>query len=78
MSPPRHASLWDRLTEAALAYADADTVDDGRDFLRARDRLRKAAIAYGLSTEAGRRAAGRRRVVVSVANQMAFWPRTLL
>lgn len=38
-------STWLLLTEAALAYADADS-DDEVDFRRATDRLRKAALSY--------------------------------
>jgi hypothetical protein len=40
-----YASPWDRLTAAALAYAEADDGDE-EDFSRAQDRLRKAAQAY--------------------------------
>lgn len=80
MNPRVHPNQWDqtcwrRLTDACLRYADAS--DDDKDFLKARDRLRKAAIAYGLSSLAGRRAVAQRRRVV-VVNQMAFWPRSLL
>lgn len=41
----RHASPWERLTEAALVYAEADSVDETA-YRRARDALRKAARAY--------------------------------
>lgn len=41
---PAYESPWERLTAAALAYADAS--DDEEEFARARDRLRKAALAY--------------------------------
>ncbi len=41
---PTYESPWDRLTAAALAYADAS--DDEDEFAKARDRLRKAAVAY--------------------------------
>ncbi|NOJ92031.1 hypothetical protein HMI51_03595 [Corallococcus coralloides] len=40
-----YATPWDRLTAAALAYAEADDGDE-EDFSRAQDRLRKAAQAY--------------------------------
>ncbi|MHA7631645.1 hypothetical protein [Corallococcus sp. M7] len=40
-----YASPWDRLTAAALAYAEAGDGDE-EDFSRAQDRLRKAAQAY--------------------------------
>ena len=36
---------WGRLTEAALAYADAPT-DDDAEFLRRKRQLRRAAKAY--------------------------------
>ncbi|WP_141332898.1 hypothetical protein [Myxococcus sp. AB025B] len=39
-----YSSPWDRLTAAALAYADAG--DDEGEFSKAKDRLRKAAISY--------------------------------
>ncbi|MCY1047561.1 hypothetical protein OV208_40050 [Corallococcus sp. bb12-1] len=40
-----YATPWERLTAAALAYAEAD--DGGEEeFSRAQDRLRKAAQAY--------------------------------
>ena len=42
----QHESRWSLVTEAALHYAEAD---DPRDFARARDRLRKAAVRYGLA-----------------------------
>lgn len=38
----RHQSPWDCLTEAALAYADADPRDDAA-FYRAKQRLKMAA-----------------------------------
>ncbi|WAM23839.1 hypothetical protein [Myxococcus sp. NMCA1] len=41
---PAYESPWERLTAAALAYADAS--DDEEEFAKARDRLRKAALAY--------------------------------
>lgn len=41
----RPVSTWDRLTAAALAYADVG--DSEGDYDRAQDRLRKAAMAYG-------------------------------
>ncbi|WP_148712841.1 hypothetical protein [Corallococcus sp. AB030] len=40
-----YATPWERLTAAALAYAEADDGDE-EDFSRAQDRLRKAAQAY--------------------------------
>lgn len=40
-----HANTWIRLTLAALEYARVPAEDD-RAFMRARDRLRKAAVAY--------------------------------
>ena len=40
-----YATPWDRLTAAALAYAEADDGDE-EGFSRAQDRLRKAAQAY--------------------------------
>ncbi|WP_158625641.1 hypothetical protein [Corallococcus carmarthensis] len=40
-----YATPWDRLTAAALAYAEADDGDE-EEFSRAQDRLRKAAQAY--------------------------------
>lgn len=40
-----YATPWERLTAAALAYAEADDGDE-EDFARAQDRLRKAAQAY--------------------------------
>jgi hypothetical protein len=40
----RHESAWERLTEAAIAYAEADQDDD---FSRAKDRLAQAAKQYG-------------------------------
>lgn len=43
-----YASPWERLTAAALAYADVDDGDEEA-FARARDRLRKAAVAYARS-----------------------------
>jgi hypothetical protein len=45
MGAPRHATSWAQLTEAALEYASASSEDDLA-FLRARDRLRKAAVLY--------------------------------
>jgi hypothetical protein len=39
-----YSSPWDRLTAAALAYADAG--DDEEEFAKAKDRLRKAAQSY--------------------------------
>lgn len=68
-----HDSHWRRLTEAAICYADAS--DDDADFLRARDRLRKAAVAYvtSLGHEIPRRHP--RRVVVLTTAQLGFWPR---
>lgn len=42
---PAYESPWERLTAAALAYADASD-DEEEEFARARDRLRKAALAY--------------------------------
>jgi hypothetical protein len=77
-----HASAWDRLTEAAIAYADADS-ELSRDpqWLRARDRLRKAALAYYVAcrgTSGGYRAIRRRVVARGVVNQLGFWPHSLL
>ncbi|QDE83294.1 hypothetical protein BHS07_17990 [Myxococcus xanthus] len=45
---PAYESPWERLTAAALAYADAS--DDEEEFAKARDRLRKAALAYAGET----------------------------
>lgn len=41
---PTYETPWERLTAASLAYADAG--DDDEAFAKARDRLRKAALAY--------------------------------
>jgi hypothetical protein len=40
---PRKQSPMERLARAAVAYADAETDED---FVRAKERLRAAAIAY--------------------------------
>ncbi|RYZ46977.1 MAG: hypothetical protein EOO72_00680 [Myxococcaceae bacterium] len=40
-----YATPWERLTAAALAYAEVDDGDE-EEFSRAQDRLRKAAQAY--------------------------------
>lgn len=40
-----HESPWARLTEAAIAYAEADDEDDTA-YERARKRLHEAVIAY--------------------------------
>lgn len=40
----RPATTWERITEAALAYANADSMDD-REFRRASDNLRTAVDA---------------------------------
>ncbi|WP_148712851.1 hypothetical protein [Corallococcus sp. AB030] len=40
-----YATPWERLTAAALAYAEANDGDE-EEFSRAQDRLRKAAQAY--------------------------------
>ena len=81
MAPARHATTWERLCEAAIAYADADDADDGGSFMRARDRLRKAALAYSLDTSKGpevRRRMVKRLVVASWrANQLSLWPRAM-
>jgi len=82
MSTPHHTSAWNRLTEAAINYADADS-ELARDpqWLRARDRLRKAALAYYVALRGGGGGyrALRRRVVARVTvNQLGFWPRTLM
>ena len=74
----QHANMMDRLAEAAIAYAEADSEDDGSDFLRKRDRLRKAAMAYALSTSKGPEV--RRRMVkvirrAGLTSQLGFWPR---
>ncbi|RKH93633.1 hypothetical protein [Corallococcus sp. AB038B] len=42
-----YATPWDRLTAAALAYAEAGDGDE-EEFARAQDRLRKAAQGYAL------------------------------
>lgn len=42
---------WERVTECVLRYADAE---DDADFRRARDALRKAAVAYGVAVMAGK------------------------
>ncbi|QDE83188.1 hypothetical protein BHS07_17385 [Myxococcus xanthus] len=47
---PAYESPWERLTAAALAYADAS--DDEEEFAKARDRLRKAAMAYARTAPA--------------------------
>jgi hypothetical protein len=74
MTGPRHATEWERLTEASLKYAEAS--DDDREFMKARDRLRKAAIAYALSTTFAPRVVRRRGIRAAyVAPQLAFWPR---
>lgn len=58
LGPPKRAGCeWDFLTEAALAYADADPLNEER-WRKARDNLRKAAIAYG-SRRRVRRLTGR-------------------
>ena len=76
MSRP-HDSPWEMVTEASLAYADAS--EDPQDFARAKDRLRKAALRYGLAAALGRD----REVVVVVRyrkpkptppGQWALWP----
>ncbi len=69
-----YSSPWERLTAAALAYADADDGDD-ESFARARDRLRKAAVAYGraLLLRPELAPAPRARKDRSGA-QLEFWP----
>lgn len=42
----RYASQWERLTEAALHYADVG--DDERAYKLAKDRLRQAALDYAM------------------------------
>lgn len=55
---PRHATTWERLTEAAINYADAVEQEE---FARARDQLRKAAKAYGPDDHRHRTKAGMER-----------------
>jgi len=68
-----HDSQWRRLTEAAICYADAS--DDDASFLKARDRLRKAALAYvaSLGHEIPKRHP--RKIITLTAAQLGFWPR---
>ena len=48
---------WSRVVECAIGLADASAEDD-REFERAADRLRKAALAYAHELEATRSAGG--------------------
>ena len=73
----RHASPWEMVTEACLAYAEAEAPDD---FARARDRLRKAAVRYGVACALGRDREIRIRLSYvaprqSTPGQLALWPR---
>ena len=51
---PRHESAWDRLTEAAITYADRADAWNKAEFAKAKDQLRKAAKAYGPTDHAAR------------------------
>lgn len=55
---PRKQTPWERLVAAAIAYADGLEGTDREAWQRARDRLRKAAAAYGeaLASARGRSA----------------------
>jgi|GEM_PF-5786838 len=67
MMRPPYSSAWERLTESALRYADADAEDEGDvEWLRCRDVLRKAALDYAASLWGGRVVPVRRRTYVSV------------
>ena len=71
-----HDSPWEMVTEAALAYAEAEEPDD---FARAKDRLRKACLRYGVACDLGRDREVRlivryRRPKPTPPGQWALWP----
>ncbi|MCP3065817.1 hypothetical protein LXT21_44325 [Myxococcus sp. K38C18041901] len=68
-----YSSPWDRLTSAALAYADAG--DDEEAFARAKDRLRKASISYSRELRLRPEPAPLPRTQkVRAAGQLELWP----
>jgi predicted O-linked N-acetylglucosamine transferase (SPINDLY family) len=68
-----YSSPWDRLTAAALVYADAG--DNEEAFAKVKDRLRKAAVSYsrGLLLRPEPNPAPRARKE-RAAGQLVLWP----
>lgn len=70
---PAYESPWERLTAAALAYADAS--DDEEEFAKARDRLRKAATAYARTGGVGAvQTPVQRKSRAKPVGQLDLWP----
>ncbi|MCP3065820.1 hypothetical protein LXT21_44340 [Myxococcus sp. K38C18041901] len=67
-----YANPWDRLTSAALAYADAG--DDEEAFAKAKDRLRKASISYSQGLQRPESAPSPRMRKVPTEGQLELWP----